>query len=340
MASAEAHHENHQSTASWSMSSLPAVNTPRDSVNPYFRVPYPPLGPAPAFRTRLDRSISSSSRSISPKEEDGTSNGMMQAPGLGNMRDHPFPPRLPSLFTPCFLPGFFSLDMAGGYSVAYPHMFTPPVLDLVPPPPRMPHVTTISDNTNICDGPSTSRLPHPFPQIRGPPRNFPPRGSRTDEYERSRSDPGGKSDLSRTTFPAVSVIKRAPPLEPVPEQVPRPKSALPRSSPGPLRHVRARSHRTPAPDSEMASKSSHAVYAKLNRERRKKYIAELEQYRAVHKQVQMEKRKVLKNLREEAAALQKEITGYRNELLHNKELMALLRSASASTPASTSTEIL
>ncbi|OQV12574.1 hypothetical protein BV898_13143 [Hypsibius exemplaris] len=70
--------------------------------------------------------------------------------------------------------------------------------------------------------------------------------------------------------------------------------------------------------------SSHAVYARLNRERRKQYIVQLEQYRSTMRKRQVSAREALARIREESQRLTEEIAGLRRDLQQNGALMKLL----------------
>ena len=71
--------------------------------------------------------------------------------------------------------------------------------------------------------------------------------------------------------------------------------------------------------------SSHAVYARLNRERRKKYIVELEHYRSAMRKRQVDARDILTKINEESRKLTEEIATLRRDLQRNGALMGLLR---------------
>lgn len=70
--------------------------------------------------------------------------------------------------------------------------------------------------------------------------------------------------------------------------------------------------------------SAHAIYARMNRERKKKYIADLEDYRKVMCKKRVDQRKELDSIRREAETLTQEIAALRNELVGNDTLMNLL----------------
>lgn len=70
--------------------------------------------------------------------------------------------------------------------------------------------------------------------------------------------------------------------------------------------------------------SAHAVYARMNRERKKKYITDLERYRATMHKNRIERQRELDQIQRESVMLSGEIAGLRNELLSNQTLMSLL----------------
>ena len=70
--------------------------------------------------------------------------------------------------------------------------------------------------------------------------------------------------------------------------------------------------------------SAHAVYARMNRERKKTYLAELEQYKTVVAKKTMEKQRELEDIQRETDALTREIGSLRSELAGNNNLMSLL----------------
>lgn len=70
--------------------------------------------------------------------------------------------------------------------------------------------------------------------------------------------------------------------------------------------------------------SAHAIYARMNRERKKKYIADLEEYRKVMLKKRVDQRKELDSMHRETEVLTQEIAALRNELVGNDILMNLL----------------
>ncbi|XP_055332895.1 uncharacterized protein LOC129584660 [Paramacrobiotus metropolitanus] len=70
--------------------------------------------------------------------------------------------------------------------------------------------------------------------------------------------------------------------------------------------------------------SAHAVYARMNRERKKKYLADLEKYRTVMRKKHTEGQRELEQIQKESQLLTEEISRLRSILTGNKTLMALL----------------
>jgi len=70
--------------------------------------------------------------------------------------------------------------------------------------------------------------------------------------------------------------------------------------------------------------SSHAVYARMNRERKKKYLQELEEYKEVMVRKSREGQRELVEIRKETASLTEEIAALRSALVGNGALMSLL----------------
>lgn len=70
--------------------------------------------------------------------------------------------------------------------------------------------------------------------------------------------------------------------------------------------------------------SSHAIYARMNRERKKTYLSELEQYKTVMTSKSVERRQELRDIRRETETLTQEIASLRGQLFGNHTLMSLL----------------